>query len=441
MTEPTSLSSLTPSPEANLDVAYKALEKRFEQFYIAVEQSPIATAITDAEGVIEFVNQRFSAITGYSREELVGKTPAVIQSGMTPDVIYQDMWKTLRAGDVWQGELLNRRKNGELYWESETITPVKNAQGEIVNFVAVKEDITLRRQQESELRLLATVFETGQATVITNADMVIERVNQAFTDITGYRSEEVIGKTPRLFKSGRHDKNFYQRMWIALRETGHWQGEIWNRNKYGDIYPLWQSITAVVDAEGSVRNFVSVFHDIRERKTLERELEDQATRDHLTGAYNRRAFDGAISECVAQVAHSDDSFVLLIFDIDHFKAVNDTHGHETGDEILKQLVVCIKGCLRDSDVLARWGGEEFTVLLRGTGLEGGEIFAERIRRRVANRSFSGHDITISIGIAEYWPGEHQDRLLVRADKALYLAKHQGRNQVVACREPFGCEES
>ncbi|WP_227842225.1 sensor domain-containing diguanylate cyclase [Vreelandella zhuhanensis] len=441
MTEPASLSSLPSSPEANLDVAYKALEKRFEQFYVAVEQSPTATAITDAEGVIEFVNQRFSTITGYSREELVGKTPAVIQSGMTPHMVYQDMWKTLRAGDVWQGELLNRRKNGELYWDSEIITPVKNAEGEIVNFVAVKEDITLRRQQESELRLLATVFETGQATLIANADMVIERVNQAFTDITGYHSEEVVGRTPKLFKSGRHDKSFYQRMWMALRETGHWQGEIWNRNKYGNIYPLWQSITAVMDAENSVRNYVSVFHDIDERKSLERELEDQATRDHLTGAYNRRAFDRVVSEHVAQVAHSDETFVLLIFDIDHFKSVNDTHGHEMGDEILKQLVVCIKGCLRDSDVLARWGGEEFTVLLRGTGLEGGEIFAERIRRRVANRSFSGHDITISIGIAEHWPGEHQDRLLVRADKALYQAKHQGRNQVVACRKPLSCEES
>lgn len=408
---------------------------RFEQFYIAVEQSPVATAITNADGCIEFVNQRFLDITGYSRDELLGKTPALIQSGMTPHRVYDDMWSTLLAGNVWKGEILNRRKNGELYWEAQTITPVKGAEGEIVNFVAVKEDITHRHQQENELRLMAAAFETGQATVITDADMVIERVNQAFTDITGYRSEEVIGKTPRLFKSGRHDKAFYQRMWQALRETGHWQGEIWNLNKWGDIYPLWQSITAVNDADGEVRHFVSVFHDIAERKRIEHELENQATRDHLTGAYNRRAFDTSLSQCVSDALHAHQPFVLLMFDIDHFKKVNDTYGHDVGDEILQQLAVCIKGCLRDSDIMARWGGEEFAILLRSTQQSGGETFAERICQRVRSRLFSGHRITISIGVGEYRLGETQDMLISRVDQSLYTAKHQGRDTVIVSPKP------
>ncbi|WP_083651477.1 sensor domain-containing diguanylate cyclase [Vreelandella massiliensis] len=403
---------------------------RFEQFYIAVEQSPVATAITDAAGAIEFVNQRFLDITGYSRSELLGKTPALIQSGMTPNRVYDDMWTTLRAGEVWRGEILNRRKNGELYWEAQTITPVKSTDGEIINFVAVKEDITHRRQQENELRLMAAAFETGQATVITNGDMVIERVNQAFTDITGYESHEVVGQTPKLFKSGRHDKAFYQRMWQALHETGHWQGEIWNRNKWGDIYPLWQSITAVPDADGEVRHFVSVFHDIAERKRMEHELENQATRDHLTGAYNRRAFDTALSQCMSDAVHAHQPFVLLMFDIDHFKRVNDNYGHDRGDEILQQLAVCIKGCLRDSDILARWGGEEFAILLRNTQQAGGETFAQRIGQRVRSRLFSGHTITISIGVAQYSVGEAQDALVNRVDQALYAAKHQGRDTVV-----------
>ncbi|WP_346795851.1 diguanylate cyclase [Halomonas sp. Bachu 37] len=428
----------TPMPVA-LEEAYHALEARFEQFYIAVEQSPVATAITDAEGHITFVNQRFSSITGYSREELIGRTPAVIQSGMTPDAVYREMWATLRAGSVWAGEILNRRKNGELYWEFETITPVRGGAGQILNFVAVKEDITQRKQQENELRLLATAFETGQATVITNADMEIERVNQAFTDITGYRSEEVMGKTPRLFKSGRHDGAFYQRMWTALRETGHWQGEIWNRNKYGDVYPLWQSITAVPDGQGDIRNYVSVFHDIAERKRMELELKNQATRDHLTGAYNRRAFDKALSQSIDKALHTSEPFVLLLFDIDHFKQVNDTHGHDVGDEILKQLAECIRSCLRESDILSRWGGEEFTILLRGTNLSGGTAFAERIRERVARQKFVDCSITISIGVAEYRLGETQERLISRTDKALYLAKHQGRNSVVVCNQAESCE--
>ncbi|MFG6158751.1 diguanylate cyclase [Halomonas sp. 1390] len=407
------------------------LRKRFGQLYIAVEQSPAATAITDLKGRIEFVNQRFLDVTGYSREELIGQTPAVIQSGETPGEVYRDLWQTLRAGRVWQGELLNRRKNGELYWEAEVITPVRNDEGEIVNFVAVKEDITERKRQENELKLMATAFETGQATLITDAEMYIERANQAFTNITGYREHEVLGKTPRIFKSGRHSSDFYAELWETLLSTGHWQGEIWNRNKYGDIYPLWQSITAVCDDAGRIRHFVSVFHNIAERKRMEDELERQATLDHLTGAYNRRAFDTALRQAIFQAELSDESFSLLIFDIDHFKHVNDRHGHDTGDAILKQLANRVAGNLRSTDILSRWGGEEFTILLPDTRLRGTRTFAERLRGQIAESRLHGLSITISMGITEYRPGDDMDSMLARADEALYRAKSAGRNCVVA----------
>ncbi|MDT8879210.1 diguanylate cyclase [Halomonas saccharevitans] len=408
-----------------------SLRKHFSQLYIAVEQSPAATAITDPKGRISFVNQRFLDVTGYSREELIGQTPAMIQSGETPSEVYRDLWHTLRAGRVWQGELLNRRKNGELYWEAEVITPVRNDEGDVVNFVAVKEDITERKRQENELKLMATAFETGQATLITDADMRIERANQAFTNITGYREHEVLGKTPRIFKSGRHSPDFYAKLWDALLETGHWQGEIWNRNKYGDIYPLWQSITAVSDDAGRIRNFVSVFHNIAERKRMEDELERQATLDHLTGAYNRRAFDTALRQAIFQAELSDETFSLLIFDIDHFKYVNDQHGHDTGDAILKQLADRVSGNLRSTDVLSRWGGEEFTILLPDTRLRGSRVFAERLRGQIAESRLHGLRITISMGITEYRPGDDMDSMLVRADEALYRAKSMGRNCVVA----------
>ncbi|WP_240036431.1 sensor domain-containing diguanylate cyclase [Halomonas urmiana] len=408
-----------------------SLRKRFSQLYIAVEQSPVATAITDLKGRIEFVNQRFLDVTGYSREELIGQTPAMIQSGETPSEVYRDLWQTLRAGRVWQGELLNRRKSGELYWEAEVITPVRNDEGDVVNFVAVKEDITERKRQENELKLMATAFETGQATLITDAEMRIERANQAFTDITGYREHEVLGKTPRIFKSGRHSADFYAELWEDLLSTGHWQGEIWNRNKYGDIYPLWQSITAVCDDAGRVRNFVSVFHNIAERKRMESELERQATLDHLTGAYNRRAFDDALREAVLRAELSDETFSLLIFDIDHFKQVNDRHGHDTGDAILKQLADRVAGNLRSTDILSRWGGEEFTILLPDTRLRGTRTFAERLRGQIAESRLHGLRITLSMGITEYRLGDDMDSMLARADEALYRAKSAGRNCVVA----------
>lgn len=411
------------------DVDLDTLRVKFYQLYIAVEQSPAATAITDTEGRIEYVNRRFLEVTGYSREELIGKTPAMIQSGMTPDHVYRELWQTLRSGRVWRGELQNRKKSGELYWEAETITPVRDDSGRIVRFVAVKEDITERKRQEEELRLLASVFQTGQATLITDPEMRIERVNQAFTDITGYLPEEVIGETPRLFKSGRHDKHFYAQLWQAVLETGHWQGEIWNRNKYGDIYPLWQAITAVYDDSGRIRHFIAVFHNIAERKRLEEELEQQATRDHLTGTQNRRAFDVAMRKAVRQAERSDNTFSLLLFDIDHFKSINDQHGHDTGDIILKRLATLVGQTLRSTDLLARWGGEEFAILLQDTTAQGASIFAERLRQQVAETRLHGLAVTISLGIAEYRRGDDPEAILARADSALYRAKRSGRNRV------------
>ncbi|WP_240454091.1 diguanylate cyclase [Halomonas sp. NO4] len=406
------------------------LREKFYQLHIAVEQSPAATAITDTDARIEYVNQRFLDVTGFTREELIGKTPAMIQSGMTPEHVYRDMWQTLRSGRVWKGELQNRKKNGELYWESEVITPVRDDRGRIVNFIAVKEDITERKRQEDELKVLASVFETGQATLITDPEMRIEKVNQAFTDITGYRAEEVIGQTPRLFKSGVHDRAFYARLWEAVLATGHWQGEIWNRNKYGDIYPLWQSITAVRDAAGEIRHFIAVFHSIAERKQMESELERQATRDHLTGTHNRRAFDKAIRQAIRQAEQGDATFSLLLFDIDHFKSVNDSYGHDTGDAILQRLAERASEGLRSTDLLARWGGEEFAILLLDTPLKGAATFAERLRHQVAASRFQGLAITISLGITEYQPGDDLERMLARTDDALYRAKRGGRNAAV-----------
>jgi diguanylate cyclase (GGDEF)-like protein/PAS domain S-box-containing protein len=355
----------------------------------------------------------------------------MIQSGETPEEVYRDLWQTLQAGHVWQGELLNRRKNGELYWETEVITPVRNEAGEVVNFVVVKEDVTERKRQENELKLLATVFETGQATMITHAEMHIERANQAFTDITGYREHEVLGKTPRMFKSGRHTADFYARLWDALLNNDHWQGEIWNRNKNGEIYPLWESITAVRDDTGQIRNYVAVFHNITERKRMEDELELQATLDHLTDTYNRRAFDTALSQAIFRAELGDETFSLLLFDIDHFKRVNDRHGHDIGDIVLKQLADRASSSLRSHDILSRWGGEEFTILLPDTRLGGAGTFAERLRSQVHESLFEGLAITISVGVTEYRPGDDMVTMLARADEALYQAKSAGRNRVVA----------
>ncbi|MCE9664993.1 diguanylate cyclase [Halomonas sp. M5N1S17] len=405
------------------------LVQSLKHFYTAVEHSPMATAITDPSGRLLYVNHRFVDITGYSRDELIGQTSSLIKSGKTSPETYRQLWQTLKAGNIWRGEMLNRRKCGEEYWEYEVITPIKDEHDKVISFITVKEDISERKRQEEELRLLATAFETGQATLIANAEMRIERVNQAFVNITGYTADEVVGHTPRMFKSGRHDASFYAGLWQSLTVKGHWQGEIWNRNKRGEIYPVWQSITAVKGENGEVRHYVSVFHNIAERKQVEQALVHEASRDHLTGAANRRAFDRALITAVRLAEKEGGEFAVMLFDIDHFKAVNDTHGHDVGDAVLFALTDCVQRRLRKTDLLARWGGEEFTLLLSGTPLNGALQLAERLRSDVAGAELPGAAVTISIGLTLYQPGDTARDLLMRADRALYRAKQGGRNRV------------
>ncbi|MBB3182850.1 diguanylate cyclase (GGDEF)-like protein/PAS domain S-box-containing protein [Halomonas fontilapidosi] len=291
------------------------------------------------------------------------------------------------------------------------------------------DDLSQPISQSDQLRLMAAAFETGQATIITDERMRIRRVNKAFTRITGFTPDDVLGHTPRMFKSGRHGPRFYQRLWGTLLRQGHWQGEIWNRNKQGEIYPVWQSITAVKDDDDRVRHYVSVFHDIAERKRVEHTLAQEASRDHLTGAANRRTFDRALIKSVRVAGDTGGELSLMFLDIDHFKAVNDNHGHDIGDATLHALTQLIQQRLRKRDLLARWGGEEFTLLLPDTPLQGACQLAERLRADVAGAAMPGPGVTISFGLTAFQGGDSARDMIQRADGALYRAKRGGRNRV------------
>jgi len=293
-----------------------------------------------------------------------------------------------------------------------------------------------RHRAATELRLMAAAFESGQAILITNVRGTILRVNDAFTAITGYTSEEVVGENPRLLASGCHERAFYDGLWGQLSETGHWEGEIWNRRKNGEIYPEWEAITAVRDEWGKVAYYVAVFHDISEQKRLEGELERLATHDRLTGVYNRAKLYELLDNARHEHERYGTPFAVIMFDIDHFKAVNDQHGHSTGDAVLRELGRRTQGLMRETDHFGRWGGEEFMVLLPETDAAGAKRVAENLRAVVVGEEFPAvGQVTISLGVVQLRSDESFTELLMRVDDALYAAKEGGRNRVALAGEP------
>ena len=663
----------------------KAIEQQLNILSVAIEQSPLSVVITDADIKLLYVNPRFVEVTGYSAEEALGKNPNILQSGLTIPDTYQQLWGTLNQGNIWHGELVNRRKNGEIYWEDAHITPVKNASGITTHYVGIKLDITDRKQMESailessnllrtvidnapvrifwkdnnlrylgcnmifakdaglsrpqdligkddyqmgwaeqadiyraddravmesgiaklsydepqttpngetiwlstskvvlnnrdnevigvlgiyqditqrkqlenklrsnllytrslievsldplvtisadgkitdvnkatekvtgfarehlidsdfsdyftnpdlaragyletfskghvsdyylvikhldghltdvlynavvyknekgeiagvfaaarditerkqaetELRIAATVFESQEGMLITDNKGDILRVNKSFTQITGYSESEIIGKNPRLLRSGKHDTAFYSKLWQQIDDTGAWQGEIWNRRKNGDVYPEWLTITAVkANNDDVVTHYVATLTDITERKLTEERIHQLAFYDALTQLPNRRLLYERLKHGIELSRRTGDSMAVLMLDLDKFKAVNDSFGHAAGDELLQSVGERIKACLREMDTVARLGGDEFVVLV--TDVNQYET-AARIAKTIIEtltQPFTLIDnkmatIGASIGIAMYpQHGDSIDALMDNADAALYYAKDSGR---------------
>src|SRR5450759_4997522 len=294
-----------------------------------------------------------------------------------------------------------------------------------------------RKQAETDLRIAATAFESQESLMITDADAVILRVNKAFTETTGYTAEEVVGQTPRLLKSGRHDSEFYRVMWETIDRTGSWQGEIWDRRKSGEIYPEWLNISAVKGNDGVVTHYVGAHVDITERKAAEEEIENLAFYDPLTGLPNRRLLMDRLQHTLASSARSGRKGALLFIDLDNFKDINDTLGHDIGDLLLQQTAQRLESCLRESDTVARLGGDEFVVVLEGLSehvLEAatqtktvGEKILATLGQLYQLATHKYHS-TPSIGANIFSDhGQSAEELLKQADIAMYQAKKAGRN--------------
>ncbi|MYM97420.1 putative bifunctional diguanylate cyclase/phosphodiesterase [Duganella vulcania] len=291
---------------------------------------------------------------------------------------------------------------------------------------------------DAALRLAATVFEAAQGMMVTDARGRIMRVNQAFVRITGYSAEEVLGQTPNLLSSGRHVPGFYASMWAAIVRDGKWEGEIWNRRKNGEVYPEHLSITAVYDDDGKITNYVAALTDITLSKAANDEIRSLAFYDPLTQLPNRRLLLDRLRQVLAASSHHDRYCALMFIDLDNFKTLNDTLGHNVGDQLLLQVAERLQSSLRKGDTVARLGGDEFVVLVEGlsSGAEeaAGEIESLGAKILAAlNRPYElgNHNCrsTPSIGATLFHKGQppQPDELLMQADIAMYQAKQAGRN--------------
>jgi diguanylate cyclase (GGDEF)-like protein/PAS domain S-box-containing protein len=273
------------------------------------------------------------------------------------------------------------------------------------------------RRAEEELRIAAIAFESQEPMLVTYANATILRVNRAFTRTTGYKPEEVIGKNPNLLQSGRHGPEFYKAMWRQVEHTGNWQGEVWDRRKNGELYPKWLSLSSVKNAVGVVTHYVGSFSDVSERKQAVATITQLAHYDSLTGLPNRILMTDRLTHALAVSARSGEYGAILFVDLDHFKMVNDTLGHEEGDKMLQEAARRLSGTLRKEDTVARFGGDEFVVLLQnlGTHRERAAVFCRAIADklleslsqpyRLGNKDISG---TASIGVALYRGGQKAD---------------------------------
>ena len=388
--------------------------------------NPVAERLTGwplAEGLGQMLTEVFHIVNVNTRQLVTDPVQLVIDRG---EVVGLANHSVLIAQD------------GREYQIADSAAPIRNAAGVIVGVVLVFSDVTERYHMEKEMRIAATAFESQQAMVITNAQRVILRVNKAFTAITGYSEEEAVGQNPRILKSGLQDSAFYAAMYQALETKGAWAGEMWNRRKNGEAYPEWKNISAVKDASGLTTHYVAIFNDITERINAQFQIETLAFYDPLTQLPNRRLLMDRLDQALQVSARHARKNALLFVDIDNFKTLNDTQGHNQGDLLLAQVAQRLKTCIRDGDTLAHLGSDEFVVMLEDLSEDTMEAAtqAETVADNVLNafqQDFQldqgAYHSTSSIGITLFGGQALQssEQPLRHAELAMFQAKAAGRS--------------
>jgi len=390
------------------------------------------------DGAYDYVSPSCLETTGYRQQDFYA------QPNLMSRLIHEDdrpVWDTHvhqmhQHGKPEKLIVRIRTHAGEIRWLEHLCGDVRDTKGTILGVRSTNLDVTERIQKEQQLWIAATAFETHEAILVTDANANILRVNRAFCAITGYEADEVIGKTPALLSSGKHDKQFYAAMWASLLSKGGWSGEMWDRRKNGELYPKHLTITAVKDEQDKTTHYVGIFSDISANKKTEAEINRLAYYDPLTQLPNRRLMMDRLCQAMAASQRNDSYGALLFIDMDNFKELNETQGHDAGDKLLVKVGNRLMACVRTGDTVARMGGDEFVVMLANLVDTDVDLVprAESVAEKVLftlNQPYlidnNEYTCTASIGIALFH-GEQQstEELLKHTDLALYQAKNSGR---------------
>ena len=392
----------------------------------ALETAANGIVITDRHGRIVWANPSISKMTYYTHDELIGQNPRIFKSGKHGEAYYQSIWEAITAGKTWQGEVINRRKDGSLYVEEMTITPVYNgSHNEITHYIAVKQDVTRRKQaeealQESENRYRDLVENQGEGAVIMDKEMRFEYVNLAAENILGVPAKKLIGMKLLDFLTSRQKKVLENQ--LKTRKTGKTSTyELTLRRTDGKKRTVLITATPRFDTAGEYSGSFGIFRDITERKQIETKLRYQNAHDILTNLFNRSYFE----EEMQRLEKSRITPIsMIVVDVDDLKTVNDTLGHLSGDELIKNVAQLLKESFRTEDMIARIGGDEFAILLPQTNPQELQKSIRRLKSnlQLANKANTNFALSISIGGATSRPGQPLIEVFKLADEQMYADK-------------------